>query len=91
MKFPEFDTRQTQQAIVLIGVIALITLCTVFSQIAFVNLSLEANNGTITNSTTANTYSNYIEAYKFIYIIGLLLVIAAIVIAFTIMRKTATR
>lgn len=90
MKYPEFDVTKTQQAIILIGVIALISLCTIFSQSAFMHLSYEANNGTPTAATNQSAYNQYVETYKFIYVIGIILIIAAIIIAFLIIKKTAT-
>ncbi|MCK9570324.1 hypothetical protein M0R72_15365 [Candidatus Pacearchaeota archaeon] len=90
MEQKAFDTVNLQQAIILIGVVLLITLCTIFSQSAFMHLSLEANNGTVSEATNSSTYNQYHESYNFIYVIGLLLIIAVIVIAFVILRKSAT-
>lgn len=90
MKYPGFDTAKVQQAIILIGVVALISLCTIFSQSAFMHLSLEANNGTPSETTNQSTYNQYIETYNFIYVIGIIVIIAAIIIAFLIIKHTAT-
>jgi hypothetical protein len=84
------NTQQVQQAIILIGVILLITLCTVFSQAMFSDLSLEANGGTAYNaSADASTYNAGQEAHSYIYVIGLLLIIAAIIIALRLIKTGA--
>jgi uncharacterized membrane protein YkgB len=77
------------QAIILIGVVALITLLTIFSQSAFYHLSTEANNG-ITNTTSDNsTVNQYQQTYSWIYVIGIIMVIAAIIVAYRILQDTA--
>lgn len=84
------NSQQIQQAIILIGVVLLITLCTVFSQAMFSDLSLEANNGTSYNaSADASTYNAGQQTHSYIYVIGLLLIVAAIIIAFNLLKKRA--
>lgn len=85
------NSQQIQQAVILIGVIALITLCTVFSQSAFSNLSLEAGGGTAYNaSADQSTYNAGMQSHGYIYVIGLLLILAVIILAMQLLKKTAT-
>jgi NADH:ubiquinone oxidoreductase subunit 3 (subunit A) len=84
------NSQQVQQAIILIGVVLLITLCTVFSQAAFSDLSLEAGGGTTYNaSADASTYNAGQQTHSYIYVIGLLLIIAAVIVAFQILKNRA--
>jgi hypothetical protein len=85
------NSQQIQQAIILIGVILLITLCTVFSQSAFSDLSVEANGGIGFNaSADASTYNAGSQSHSYIYVIGLLLILAVIILAMQLVKKSAT-
>jgi len=85
------NSQQIQQAIILIGVLLLITLCTVFSQAAFSDLSLEADGGTSYNaSADASTYNAGQQSHSYIYVIGLLLILAVIILAMQLLKKTST-
>lgn len=79
-----------QQITILIAVTAFIILCTVFSQSAFLNLSLEAYNGTTSAAANASTVAQYELSYSWIYVIGIIMTIAAIVISLNIMKRSAT-
>jgi protein-S-isoprenylcysteine O-methyltransferase Ste14 len=78
------------QAFILVAVVAMIGLCTVFTQSAFTQLSQEANNGTWDKVNDTTTYNHGSQTYNWIYVIGLLLIIAAILIAFKLLQQSAT-
>ena len=78
------------QVIILVGVVALITLLTVFSQSAFYHLSTEAYNSTGNVTSDTATVQQYQQSYSWIYIIGILMVIAAVVVAYRILIRTST-
>lgn len=71
-------------AILLIGIIIMITLGAVFSESMFRNVSLEAGNGTSINETS--TITSYGTTYAWIYVIAILLIIAALIIAFKLLQ-----
>lgn len=83
-------SKEIQAGVMLVAVIALITFCTIYSNAAFMNLSVEANNGTANATTDSATLSSYTETYSWIYIIGILLVVAAVAIAFRIAKHSVT-
>lgn len=86
------NSQQIQQAIILIGIILLITLCTIFSQSSFSDLSLEANGsvGGFNASADQSTYNAGTQSHSYIYVIGLLLILAVIILAMQLIKKSAT-
>jgi hypothetical protein len=71
------------EAMVLVGVIALISMGTVFSEAMFQSASLEGN---VTYENQTITSHQMVSAW--IYIIGALLILAVIIIAFQLLRHT---
>jgi glycerol uptake facilitator-like aquaporin len=77
-------------AMLIVGVVAIIALSAIYTESAFVNLSVEANNGTASSATDATTLAQYQQDYAWIYVLGILGVVLAIILAYKLLHDAAT-
>lgn len=77
-------------AMLIIGVVAIIGFSAIFTQSAFVHLSVEANNGTANATTDRSTLAQYEQDYAWIYVLGILGIILSFIIAFELLHDAGT-
>jgi len=75
-------TPKVFDVMLLVGIIALISMGTVFSAAMFQSASIEGN-----STHEAETITSHETASAWIYILGALLIIAAIIMAFKLMKS----